>query len=248
MERLMFIGPQRVTDAIISLQFDRNVLGCDHTYIYYGGSKHHRLDSVLQRYNIDTSKFTFLHDTDLPAVSKQYGAWIYQQLLKLQALEIHKGQVLIQDSDSFMLEPYCAFKDNKPQHLVVKNRTLTPADYYDYVQTFLRIERQTPHSFITEFMPVDTTQWHCDIEKLCSMFTKKQIWFSEYELIGNWSYHQGNHDLTFQKKYELNNDVAKAFKKGQMFDIGNSNAVTLTNKDERFDHCDIELLVDFLSK
>jgi len=227
--RLFFIGVNHMYDAINVLQHDNLLLDIDKTIIYYGPPD---LDfDMLGRLNdagIDTTNFSVCQDVELINTTNyhtefyKFGGWIAQQFIKLLAIDACSNEkILIQDCDAHLLKPYNFFDNTNAQPLVIPNETHSPG-YYTYIEKILNISRQTQDCFVTEFMPITKQSWlnmiH-RIEKLHNTnwfdaiykifdndFTGKQIWFSEYELLGNWQlYENPNMSMFPQIRYESAN-------------------------------------------
>ena len=112
--------------------------------------------------------------------------------------------VLIQDCDTFNIKPY-NWIDNQGNITLygLPNTTHSP-EYYRYVKQLTGQPRRTSYSFVSEFMPVLRDDWNelkiyisttyhkSWLEVFYNIFNhdsqiRDQIWFSEYELLGNWA-------------------------------------------------------------
>jgi hypothetical protein len=228
MIRLFFVAGTRIADSILTLKFDHFLAPQpDQTYICFGGAKTIDLLKIYQDHGIDTSNMKVINDNQLIAQSpnpefdyRKFGGWITQQFFKLIALDqVDSDRVLIQDCDTFSLSPYQYFNGSNPRYYVIENTTQS-LEYYQYVKKFTGKERQTNHCFVTEFMPVLKKDWVAlkdQIEQIhgCNWllafdqifsadFSNKidQIWFSEYELLGNLGL-QKNTDADFQFQHRI---------------------------------------------
>lgn len=231
--RALFIAGYRIPHACLTLQFDQYIEGIDQTYIFTNVDTEY-LNSVFQKYNINTSNFIFVHDREMDArwptmrnwiYEDDYrGTWLYQQALKLASVEYCDADVtLIQDPDTFCIKPYrCLSNNNVPTLFILPNETHSPG-YYRVLDS-LGIKRQTPHSFVSEFMPVFKEDWlkareqlqvlnNCDpfdailnsipFEPLIDDPAHRGVkWFSEYEFIGNWIMTQREVAMSEQKRFQ----------------------------------------------
>lgn len=189
------------------------------------------LTQLFIQHEIDSTKFVILPDwhlwkaTSLPVDIYQFGGWISQQFIKLLVLDfLEYDYILIQDCDTFSIRPYCWINSEQINMYGLLN-TSHSDEYYQYITDFTGYSRQTTHCLISEFMPTSKTNWNklkdC-IEKKFSMhwihaiykefskhqenFSNQQIWFSEYELLGNWNLICSNkNQIIEQKRFELRN-------------------------------------------
>lgn len=228
--RLIFLHTNRVADSILTLSFDRYLNPApEKTFIFYGPKPEDIPDdlyTIYETHGIDTSTFTIVSDREyLNDHNVQvgdiynFGGWIAQQLIKFTMLDLCKSDyVLIQDCDTFSIKEYTYFQDNTPNYYIIENETHS-AEYYIYLEKFGDIKRQNSDSFVTEFCPVVKKDWNLlkdNIEKKYSMDWSSamkhqfkqdqpsggQIWFSEYEMIGNWVMHlHPDIKTTLQKRW-----------------------------------------------
>lgn len=268
MQRLFFVGHYKIIESVVTLHFDRFLPGIDHTHVFYGGPAHHlsSLQNLYDRFGIDTTTMSFHHDSAVPGhghAIMRFGPWIYQQLLKFLTLDmIDSEHMMIQDSDTLMLETYEAFCLGQCRPLVVRNCSFPHDDYYRYVKDFLGIERQSEHCFVTEFVPVMRSHWHSlkhQVERLhgkpwlsglSDLLEQDQpnnkMYLAEPEILGNWSVYNGC--ATFaQRRYSITSDMARAMKKGDFsgLQLEGRNAVCFINADDnsKFTMLDIDALV-----
>lgn len=222
--RALFVGAYRVPHTCLTLQFDRYIENIDQTYIFTN-CETKWLDSVLRRYNIDTSNFVYVEDQEMdsrwPTLRNWWfendyrGSWLYQQALKLASIEYCDADVtLIQDPDTFCIKPYKCLEDEKPKFFILPNETHSPG-YYHALDS-LGITRQTPHCFVSEFMPVFKEDWlqakhTLEQRNNCNAFDAiidsvpfegDLKWFSEYEFLGNWTMTQREVVLTEQLRFQ----------------------------------------------
>lgn len=231
--RVLFLARYRIPHACMSLQFDHNLLGIDRTVIATPLDPE-ELKPIFDQYNIDHSNFEYVNDSLVydryPQVNNWVfaddyrGWWLRQQAIKLSFLDILDYDVmLMQDPDTFLIEPYRCWNGERLNYMVLEDTT--HGSYEGMIESIFGFPRQTNHCFITEFVPVLkknhtemiqylTDRHHCHwldalIENTTKMPTippwgKGEIirWFSEYEVVGNWAVHQAPVDYTFQRRYE----------------------------------------------
>ena len=234
--RVLFLAKYRVPHAAFALQFDRFLEGIDYTIIATPMIKE-ELEPVWAKYNIDSSKFQYVNDSVIyeryPQVNNWVfeddyrGWWLRQQAIKLAYLDYLDADVmLMQDPDTFMLEPYCCYKDGTLNLMSLMNTT--QGSYEGVFDSIVGLPRQSPHCFVTELCAVRKSdfvalrdllerRWHTKhwldaiIEAVPGMPTIPPWgngniikWFSEYELLGNWAVYRGN--VTYQPQQRFDYD------------------------------------------
>lgn len=223
--RALFIGSYRISHSCLSLRFDHYLENIDHTYVFTNTNPT-MLDTVLRKYNIDTSNFTYVEDREMDALyptmrpnwffADDYrGSWLYQQALKLASVDyIDADCVLIQDPDTFSITPYNCFENDKLKFFILPNETHSWG-YYKVLDC-LGIERQTPHCFVTEFTPMLKEDWlsmkqtlihrnKCDpFDAIINAVPVEDglRWFSEYEFIGNWTMSRREIEMLEQRRFQ----------------------------------------------
>lgn len=231
--RVVFLARYRVPHACMSMQFDYMLEGIDRTVIASPVPKA-ELWTIFARYGIDTAHFDYLPDAEvLPhypeienwVIPGDYrGFWLRQQAVKLSVLDYLKDEVvLLTDPDTFMTEPYCCYQNGRLNYLVLTNTT--HGSYNGMMDAIVGIPRQSPHCFITEFVPVHRDDWNLlkiHLEQQHGQHFLDAIinscpglptvppwgtgniikWFSEYELLGNWAVHQHAVDYQEQRRFE----------------------------------------------
>jgi hypothetical protein len=231
--RVLFLARYRVPHACMSLQFDRFLEGIDHTVISTPMPAQ-ELEPVFAKYNIDSSNFEYVYDQDIFSLYPEINHWVFendyrgwwlrQQAIKLSVIDhLNYDVMLMQDPDTFLIEPYRCWNGERLNYMVLENTT--HGSYNGMIESIFGFPRQTPHCFITEFVPVlkdnhtlmreYLEQQHginwldAMIEHTTQMATippwgTGEIirWFSEYEVVGNWAAHQAPIDYTFQRRYE----------------------------------------------
>jgi hypothetical protein len=231
--RVLFLARYRVPHACMSMQFDHNLTGIDRTVIVSPVSKQ-ELWPVFERYGIDTTDLDYLADQEIlphyPEIQNWVipgdyrGHWLRQQAIKLSVLDYLKDNiVLLTDPDTFMTQPYCCYDNGRVNYLVLANTT--HGSYNGMMDAIVGIPRQSPHCFITEFVPCLRADWlslkaHLEqkhnkhfldaiIDSCPGMPTVPPWgngnmikWFSEYELLGNWAVNQHVVDYQEQRRFE----------------------------------------------
>ena len=102
--RVMFLARYRVPHAAFAMQWDHNLQGIDRTVIATPMTRD-ELEPVWERYNIDSSKFQYVHDS---VIYKKYpevnnwvfpddyrGWWLRQQAIKLAYLDLLDADVML---------------------------------------------------------------------------------------------------------------------------------------------------------
>lgn len=234
--RAVFVGGYRMGHAIMSFQFDHFLEGIDKTYIISNISEHH-YRATLEKYVDDPSRFIYVNDQELidayPEIlhwdqpGDYRGTWLRQQALKIACLDyFNEESFLIQDPDTFAIRPYKCFDGKTPNFFVLPNTTHSPG-YYSVIEDSLGIKRQTTDCFITEFLPFLKEDWVAMRQQIEQKHNKhfldaiidscqreaetNLIWFSEYELLGNYALTRRNIDTTVQHRCEIRNigDLSK---------------------------------------
>lgn len=208
--RVLFAGPHRLGDAVLSLKFDYNLYGIDNTYIITPDVTLAKL--VFLNYNIDFTNFIFISDHDIELIypstkkwiiSGDYrDKWLYQQALKLAAIDlINADVVLIQDADTFAIKPYHSVLNGQPNLFVLslEDHPIFGFEYgyYKTLENLIDVKYLPSRSFVSEFMPVFKDSWQELKNKLKPDFLQhildsipldnnNLLWFSEYELLGSW--------------------------------------------------------------
>lgn len=233
--RALFLGSYRISHACLSLQFDHYLKDIDATYVF-SPIDGELLDLILRNHGIATDKFTYVSDdlmNSLYPTMKNWwfdddyrGSWLYQQALKMASIDyIDADCVMIQDPDTFSIVPYtCVNQLGQPKFFYLPNETHSYG-YYKVIENSLGIPRQSPHCFVTEFMPAFKEDWLSLKEALiarnrCDVFDaiinnvpieNGLRWFSEYEYLANWTLTRRPVELVQQRRFqyrtleELNN-------------------------------------------
>jgi hypothetical protein len=245
--RLIFCAPYRIPIATISLRFDHNLLGVDRTIIV-SPIETGKLFGYLSRYDIDTNQFEHVHDAEIESHYPEIQGWripndprnnwLAQQALKLSALDYFDFDIaLIHDPDTWLTEPYQCITD---QLTLVALENITEGSYDQQMPSILGWPRMSHHCFVTELMPVRKSDWH-QLRSVIEQTHRKHFlsaiidalpgiptldgqhnlkWFSEYELLGNWSLRQGPVNLWFQRRFEF-----QSLSDFDLFDPAMSNAM-----------------------
>lgn len=210
--RAIFVNADRISDLILTLKFDQFLSPCPiPTHIFYGPwDPEVSIQNAMHRHKIDSQNFEIYRDQELfvsnpPSIDiYQFGGWISQQLLKFIVVDrLDYDVLLIQDCDTFCIEPYRWW--TAPDQLTMYYLTDRPLErnYDEFVKTITGQPGQAGHPLMSEFMPVMKKHWQdlkTKIERdfamdwlaaLHQMFCQQpvgpQIAFSEYEVLGNWN-------------------------------------------------------------
>jgi hypothetical protein len=230
--RMIFCAPYRIPVATVSLQFDHNLLGVTQNIIVSPVNTRD-LFRYLSQHGVDTNRFEHLPDQDLinhyPEInhwvfeSDYRNNWLKQQAIKLAALDyVDYSTALIHDPDTWMIEPYQSVDDFGQLTMLVQEN-VTEGSYDSVLPSVLGIGRQTPHCFVTEFLPVIKQDWislkhvleqqhqqhflDAIIDNVPSIDTidgsASLKWFSEYEFLGNWIMTQRRVNFMFQRRFSF---------------------------------------------
>lgn len=194
--RLFFVGEGRELDALITLQHDKYLKPAfDYTtVISYDEVKPYFAD------HLDLTNFVFLRDYDFVRDEwREKGNWITQQMIKFAALDqLMEDVTVIQDCDLFAVKEF----DWTKRFLVRTGRPRLQECYSIFQSLIPGFTRLTDYYYITELMPVTKGDWgtlkrtiesNTDQHFLSAIWNRiksvtptERVWFSEYELLGNW--------------------------------------------------------------
>lgn len=160
--RVMFLAKYRVPHAAFAMQFDHNLQGIDRTIIATPLSRN-ELEPVWEKYNIDSSRFSYVHDDEIyyryPQVNNWVfdddyrGWWLRQQAIKLAYLDhLNDDIMLMHDPDTFLLRPYNPFVDNKLNMLAIPNTQ--HGSYNGVFEAITGIPQPSQDCFVTELCAV----------------------------------------------------------------------------------------------
>ena len=231
--RVVFLARYRIPHACMAMQFDHFLEGIDRTVISSPVPKD-ELWSIFAQYHIDPTNFEYLPDSiilnEYPEIDHWLfeddyrGRWLWQQALKLAVRDYLDDEViLMHDPDTFMVEPYRCYQDGRLNYLVLPNTTHD--SYRGVLESVIGIERQTPHCFVTELVPVHKDDWQALKTLLETKHNKWFLdaiidavpgmptvppwgtgniikWFSEYEFLGNWAMYRHDIDTQEQRRFE----------------------------------------------
>jgi len=217
--KILYLARYRVPHAIMSLQFSHHLLGVDRTCVASPVPKE-ELWPIFEKYNIDTSKFDYAPDSEIYRLYPQVNNWVFeddyrgfwlrQQAIKLAFLDyLDYDLMVMHDPDCILIQDYEPFRNGMLNYMVLENQRHSWG-YYETIRNAFGFERQTPHCFISEYVPVlkqDVTamrehleqrhqcHWldalidNCPGEATVPPWGKGELirWLSEYELIGNWT-------------------------------------------------------------
>ena len=167
--RVMFLARYRVPHAAFAMQWDHNLQGIDRTVIATPMTRD-ELEPVWERYNIDSSKFQYVHDD---VIYKKYpevnnwvfpddyrGWWLRQQAIKLAYLDLLDADVmLMHDADTCMTEPYNPFPNNVLNMLILPDTV--QGSYHGVFEAITGIPHPSPHCFVTELCAVRKIDFAC---------------------------------------------------------------------------------------
>lgn len=234
--RVLFLAKYRVPHAAFAMQFDQYLENIDRTIIASPMTKD-ELEPVWAKYKIDSSQFEYVNDDIIyqlyPEVNNWVfkddyrGWWLRQQAIKLAYLDyLDTEVVLMQDADTFMVKPYCCFKDNKLNLLSLFDTV--QGSYTGVFEAITGVPHPSSHCFVTELCAVRKSDFVALKQYLSQKWPEKKWldaiieavpgmptvppwgsgniikWFSEYELLGNWAVLQGNVSYQAQHRYEYN--------------------------------------------
>lgn len=249
--RILFLARYRVPHAVFSLQFDHYLQGIDRTVIATPMTPE-ELEPVWQRYRIDSSTFKYVNDSAVYSAYPEVNNWVFpddyrgwwlrQQAIKLAYLDLLDYDVAVmQDPDTFMIQPYAPVVNDQLNMLALMNTT--QGSYNGVFEAITGQLHPSPHCFVTELCAVRKTDFVALKQHILNRRPGKKWldaiidavpgmptvppwgtgnvikWFSEYELLGNWATLQGNITLQSQHRYEYS-QLADIYKFGH-----NHNAV-----------------------
>jgi hypothetical protein len=232
--RIVFLARYRVPHACLTMQFDHYLEGIDHTVIASPVPKE-ELWPIFERHGIDTGNFHYVNDQEIfdqyPEVNNWVfaddyrGWWLRQQAIKLAYLDLLDYDVAVmQDPDTFMIQPYAPVVDDQLNILALMNTI--QGSYNGVFKAITGYTHPSPHCFVTEFCAVRKTDFATLRRHIQSRWPDKKWldaiidavpgmptvppwgtgniikWFSEYELLGNWAMLQGNVTLQPQLRFE----------------------------------------------
>jgi len=219
--KIVYLARYRVPHAIMALQpeFSQHLIGVDRTCIASPVPKE-ELWPVFEKYGIDTSNFDYAPDSEIyrlyPEVNNWVfpddyrGWWLRQQAIKMAFLHyLDYDLMVMNDPDCILIRDYEPFKNNKLNYMVLENQRHSWG-YYETIKNAFGFERQSPHCFISEYVPVlkqdimdmatfledkHKCKWldaiidNCPGEATVPPWGKGELirWVSEYELLGNWA-------------------------------------------------------------
>ena len=231
--KIVYLARYRVPHAIMSLQFSHHLRGIDRTCIASPVPRD-ELWPIFERYNIDTSRFDYAPDSEIyrlyPEVNHWVfaddyrGFWLRQQAIKLAFLDyLDYDLMVMHDPDCILIHDYEPWRNGQLNYQVLENQRHSWG-YYETIRNAFGFERQTPHCFISEFVPVlkqDVTamrehleqrhncNWldalidNCPGQPTVPPWGKGEMirWLSEYELIGNWTMSRRSIAMEPQRRY-----------------------------------------------
>jgi hypothetical protein len=231
--KIVYLARYRVPHAIMSLQFAHNLVGIDRTCIA-SPVPQAELWPLFDKYGIDTSQFDYAPDSEIYRLYPQVNSWVLpgdyrgwwlrQQAIKLAFLDyLDYDLMVMNDPDCILIQPYQPMKNGVLNYQVLENQRHTWG-YYETIRNAFGFPRQTPHCFISEYVPVfkqdiramrdylertHQQDWLTAILDSCPGVPTVPpwgngeliLWLSEYELVGNWT--MSRRPVTFepQRRY-----------------------------------------------
>jgi len=232
----MTVGMQRLGNAILTLHFDHYITPRPHKTIILTCLPVDYVQAALHTYFPDRNDIEVVADQVLesqyPNIEswrdprQERGTWLKQQALKLSAIDCFDSDVfLIHDPDTFCIRPY-QYINNDRLNLFAMSNTSQYIGYYTVIENALAIDRQTTACFVSEIMPVFKTDWISCKQRIETTTQQSWLlglienvpleafgryrqvkWFSEYELLGNWTMYSRTVDFTEQQRFRFNKSV-----------------------------------------
>lgn len=233
--KIVYLARYRVPHALMSLQpeFSQHLKGVERTCISSPVSQE-ELWPLFEKYNIDTSTFDYVPDSEIYRLYPQVnhwvldndyrGWWLRQQAIKLAVLDyVDYDLMIMNDPDCILIRDYAPFQNQQLNYMVLENQRHSWG-YYETIKNAFGFERQTPHCFISEYVPVlkqDITamreyleqrhqrHWldaiidNCPGQPTVPPWGNGEmiLWLSEYELIGNWTMSRRPVTMEPQRRY-----------------------------------------------
>ena len=165
--RILFLAKYRVPHAAFSLQFDHYIEGIDRTVIATPMTPD-ELEPVWQRYNIDSSQFEYVNDSEIYAAYPEVNHWVFdddyrgwwlrQQAIKLAYLDLLDYDVAVmQDPDTFMIQSYSPMINNQLNMLALMDTT--QGSYNGVFEAITGVPHPSSHCFVTELCAVRKTDF-----------------------------------------------------------------------------------------
>jgi len=208
--RILLIGPSRINEAAITLNFDHNLKPYpDKTYII-SPYPQHKINSVFAEFNLSSSDYILLDDLyfenyyDLSRY--KHNNWYYQQALKLCAFDhFDSDYFLLQDCDQVPLGQFNFFVDGKLNFKAENLWNPYQELYAEMVEKLTGLKRVLNYSLVNELMPYSKQDWMF-LKQLIEQYNNstwlnaipnvrtlgEPKWFSEFELLGIYKTNQSN--------------------------------------------------------
>jgi hypothetical protein len=178
----MFLAKYRVPHAAFAMQFDYNLQGIDRTIIATPLTRD-ELEPVWAKYNIDSSRFTYVNDEVIyhryPEVNNWVfdddyrGWWLRQQAIKLAYLDyLNDDFMLMHDPDTFMIKPYNPFVNQQLNMLTIPDTQ--HGSYQGVFEAVTGIPQPSKDCFVTELCAVYKMDFACLRHHIEQRFPKKK--------------------------------------------------------------------------
>jgi hypothetical protein len=210
----------------MSLRFDSNLQGIDRTIFVTPGDTG-RARNILAYNKIDCQGWLFVRDQEIERAypdlqhwrvpNDPRNTWLYQQGLKLAALDMMgTDTTVIHDPDTWMIQPYNPWSDDRLQLLTVPS--YTEYNYQGLTEHLLGVPDDDSRTFVTEIHAVRREDWLALKDRVEQRHSGSWLealiretpvrsdglkWFSEYHVLGNWAMSRGSVDLMPQQRYEI---------------------------------------------
>jgi hypothetical protein len=227
--KLICVGPHRVGEMILQLQNNKIFIDHHDKIFIVTSIDVDKIKKLLIQFDIDMTNIVIISDDDIIAKYPQFsdfmrrtnhtGWWIKQQIIKLCCLDYYDyNQMIIHDPDALWIRSVDSQISDQPDMYFWHYNE--PELYYRSAEAITGIARQTPYSLVCDYMKITKNDWASLKQTIESRFKKDWmtsigqnlfpdssgwIWFSEYELLGNWIISQRKPNLILQRRLEIKN-------------------------------------------
>jgi len=200
--RIILIGPSRINEAAITLNFDHNLYPAPDRTCIISPYPQHKIDSIFAEFDLDSSKYQLFDDLyfeqyyDLNRYKHDH--WYYQQALKFCAFDHFDSEYfLLQDCDQVPLKPFNFWVDSKLNFKAENLWNPYQELYAEMVEQLTGLKRVLNYSLVNELMPYSKQDWN-DLKQLLEERNNcfwldafpnirdlgEPKWLSEFELLG----------------------------------------------------------------